>query len=89
MCISDEVFLPITCNTSVEVVANRVNVDGVCLRIDSDISIEVATNRVFVIGHKSILSDLKKLTHYFSMKWNIFTLRSGMTIKYTRATRLD
>ena len=46
------------------------NCDEVCLRIDSDTTIEEATNRVFVIDHKFILSDLKKLAHSFGLRWN-------------------
>ena len=85
--ISHEVCLPIDSNTSVEVTTNRVNIDEVCLRIDSDISIEAATNRVFVVGHKLIIFDLKKLVHSFDIRWNVCTLRSGMVIKCNRATR--
>ena len=46
------------------------NCDEVCLRIDSDTSVEVDTNRIFVVDHKFILSDLKKLAHSFSLKWH-------------------
>ena len=58
----------------------------VCLRIDSDTSVEDVKNRVFVIDHKFILSDLKKLAHYFGMRWNFCTSRSDRTIKCNRAT---
>ena len=44
------------------------NFDEVCLRIDSDTYIKDATNRIFVVVQKIILSDLKKLTHFFGLK---------------------
>ena len=43
------------------------NCDEFCLRIDSDTFVEVATNRVFFVGHKFILSVLKKLVHSFGL----------------------
>ena len=64
---------------------NLRNRDGVCLRIDYDTSIEEDTNRVFVVGHKFILSDLKKLVHYFDLRWNFCTTRSDRVIKCNRA----
>ena len=44
------------------------NCDEVCLRINSDTSVEEVTKRVVVVGHKSILSDLKELAHSFGLK---------------------
>ena len=68
--ISDKVCLPIEFDSSVEVVTNWDNINEVCLRIDSDISVEAATKRVFVVGHRFILSDLKKLAHSLGMRRN-------------------
>ena len=62
------------------------NFDEVCLRIDSDTYIKDATNRIFVVVQKIILSDVKKLTHSFGLKWNFCTSRSSRTIKCNRAT---
>ena len=44
-----------------------------CLQLDSDISVEETTNKVFVVGHKFILSDFKKLARAFGLKCNFFT----------------
>ena len=63
------------------------NCDEICLHIDSDTSVEVATKRVFVVGHKFILSYLKELAHFFSLKWNYCNFRSGFTIKCNRVSR--
>ena len=63
------------------------NCDEVYLRIDSDTSIEVATNGLFIVGHKFILSYLKKLAHYFGLKWYFCTSRSCKAIKYNGVTR--
>ena len=79
--------MSIDSDTLVEVATNRVNVDEVSLRIDSDISVEVVTIGVCVVGHKFILSDLKKLAHYFGIRWYFCSLRSVMAIKCNRATR--
>ena len=57
------------------------NCDEVCLRIDSDTSVEVVTNRVFVVCHKFILHNWKKLAHYFGLKRYLCTSRSGKAIK--------
>ena len=46
------------------------NYNEPCLRLDWDTSVDEAINRVFVVGHKFILSGLKKLYHYFGLKWN-------------------
>ena len=62
------------------------NCNEVCLRTNSDTSIEEATNRVFVVGHKSILSYLKKLVLSFGLRWSFCTTRSGRVIKYNRDT---
>ena len=66
--ISAEVCLPIDSDSSVEVATNGVNIDEVCLRIGSDISVEAVTNRIFIVGHRFILSDLKKLARSFGMR---------------------
>ena len=57
--------------------------DEVCLRIDSSTNIEEATNRVFVVSHKFILSDLKKLAHSFGFS----TIRYDRVIKCNRDIR--
>ena len=85
--INNEVCLNIDSDPSVEVATNGVNVDGVCLRISSDLSVEVAANRVCMVGHRFILSDLKKLARSFGMRCNLCTVRSGMVIKCNRSTR--
>ena len=61
--------------------------DWVCLRIDSNTSIEEATNRVFVVSHKFILSDLKKLAHSFGLRRNFCTTRYDRVIKCNRVRR--
>ena len=59
----------------------------VCLRINSDTSTEEAINRVFVVGHKFILSYLKKLIHYFGLRWNFCTTRPDKVITCNRTRR--
>ena len=63
------------------------NCDEVCLRLDYDTSVEDATNRVFIVSHECILSDLMKLAHSFSLRWNFCTVRSGRRMKCNRTTR--
>ena len=63
------------------------NCGEVCLSIDSDTSIEVATNGLFIVGHKFILSYLKKLAHYFGLKWYFCTSRSCKAMTHNRVTR--
>ena len=85
--INNEVCLNIDSDPSVEVATNGVNVDGVCLRISSDLSVEVAANRVCMVGHRFILSDLKKLARSFGLKLNLCTTRFGRRIAFNRARR--
>lgn len=63
------------------------NYNEACLRLDSNICVKEATNRVFVVGHKFILPDLKKLAHSFDLKWNVCNKKYGRRITYNRADR--
>ena len=63
------------------------NCDDVSPRLESDASIEVATTRVFVVGDRYLLSDLKKLTKSFGLKWNFVTYRTGARFLCNRANR--
>ena len=57
------------------------NCNESCIRLDSDISVEEATNRVFLVGHKFILPDLKKLYNSFGWNWNFCTSRAGTSLR--------
>ena len=63
------------------------NYDEVCVRLYSDTSVEEATNRVFVVDRKFMLSTLKRLAHYFGLRWNFSATRYDRGRKCNRATR--